>query len=325
MWPHHPEFPERYPPLPLIEGDTVLKNGLDHQDQEQLTTQYTQRAVRFIERHKERPFFFYLAHNMPHVPLHVSEKFKGESSQGLYGDVIEEIDWSVGEVLKSLQRCGIDQDTLVVFLSDNGPWLSYGDHAGSAGPLREGKGTSWEGGTRVPFIARCPGRITPGSTSDQMLCSIDLFPTFARLTEAKLPQQKIDGLDVWPILSGQPGAENPHTAYFWYYEQNQLQAVSTGDGRWKLVLPHTYRTLNGRQGGTAGIPVKYEMQKVERPELYDLRADVSERVNVAERHPDIVKNLLAEAERARAELGDALTNRKGSGTREPGRVANGLS
>jgi arylsulfatase len=321
MWPFHPEVGERFPPLPLIEGDRIIKNGLDHQDQEQLTTQYTERAVQFIESHKERPFFFYLAHNMPHVPLHVSDKFKGKSARGLYGDVIEEIDWSVGEVLKSVQRCGIDQHTLVVFLSDNGPWLSYGDHAGSAGPLREGKGTSWEGGTRVPFIARWPGKISAGSTSDDMLCSIDLFPTIARLTDAKLPQRKIDGLDAWPTLSGQPGAKNPHAAYFWYYEQNQLQAVSTGDGRWKLVLPHTYRTLNGRPGGTAGIPVKYEMKRVERPELYDLRAEISERADVSAGHPDVVKNLLAEAEKARADMGDALTGRMGSGTREPGRIA----
>ncbi|MES2459562.1 MAG: sulfatase [Armatimonadota bacterium] len=320
MWPLHPEVPERYPPLPLIEGDRIIKNGLDHGDQEQLTTQYTERAVRFIERHKEQPFFFYLAHNMPHVPLHVSKKFKGKSERGLYGDVIEEIDWSVGEVLKTVERCGIERDTLVMFLSDNGPWLSYGDHAGSAGPLREGKGTSWEGGTRVPFLALWPGRIPAGSVSDEMLCSIDLFPTIARLTGSKLPDLPIDGLDVWPTLSGQPGAANSHTAYFWYYEQNQLQAVSTGDGRWKLVLPHAYRTLNGRPGGTAGIPVKYETRNVEKPELYDLSMEVSERIDIAAEHPEIVERLLKEAEKARADMGDALTNRTGSGLRKPGRV-----
>ena len=321
MWPHHPEAkPGAYPPLPLIEGDQPLKVGLGHEDQEQLTTQYTERAVKFIERNQDRPFFFYLAHSMPHVPLHVSDKFKGKSQQGLYGDVIMEIDWSVGEVLKALKQHKLDDDTLVIFSSDNGPWLSYGNHAGSAEPLREGKGTSWEGGTREPCIMRWPGKIPAGKTSDAMLMTIDLLPTLAKLVGAELPKHRIDGLDVWPVMAGEKNAKNPHEAYLSYYEQNQLQAVTSGDGRWKLQLPHIFRTLAGRPGGTNGIPARYEQVKIAEPELYDLEQDVRERTNVASEHPEIVKRLLALAEQAREDLGDSLTGRQGSGVREPGRL-----
>ena len=322
MWPLHPEAAAgTYPPLPLIEDDHVYKNGLTHEDQDQLTTQYTERAVKFIEKNKDHPFFFYLAHSMPHVPLHVSSKFKGKSKQGLYGDVIEEIDWSAGQVLDTLKRLHIDKDTLVIFTSDNGPWLSYGDHAGSAGPLREGKGTCWDGGTREPCIMRWPGHIPSGTRTNSMLMTIDLFPTIAKLTGTKLPDHKIDGLDVWPIIAGRRGARNPHDAYWFYYEQNQLQSVLSGDGRYSLMLPHTYRTLGGRPGGHGGIPAKYEMRKVEQPELYDLFADIGQTKDVSAAYPEITQRLLASAEQARTELGDALTHRTGVGAREPGRIA----
>lgn len=321
MWPLHPEAKVgTYPPLPLIEGDQVIKGGLTHEDQEQLTTQYTERAVKFIERKRDRPFFFYLAHSMPHVPLHVSDKFKGKSKHGLYGDVIMEIDWSVGEVLKVLKRCGVEDNTWVIFTSDNGPWLSYGNHAGSAGPLREGKGTAWEGGTREPCIMRWPGRIPKGATNDHMLMTIDLFPTIAKLVGAELPEHKIDGLDVWPLITGAKGATNPHAAYFTYYRQNELHAVTSGDGRWKLYLPHTFNTLAGRPGGTNGIPAKYQSAQVFAPELYDLKNDIGETTNAAPANPEIIRRLLVFAEEARADLGDALTRRIGSGVREPGRV-----
>ena len=324
MWPSHPEAKRgTYPPLPLIEGDRVIDNEVTPGEQANLTTWYTERAVKFIERNHARPFFFYLAHSMPHVPLHVSDKFKGKSEQGLYGDVIMEIDWSVGEVLKALKQYDLEDNTWVIFTSDNGPWLSYGNHAGSAGPLREGKGTSWEGGTREPCIMRWPGKIPPGTTNNTMLMSIDLFPTIAKLTGAELPAHKIDGLDVWPVIAGVKGAKNPHTAYFYYYRENQLQAVGSGDGRWKLYLPHEFNTLAGRPGGKDGMPVKYERAKVESPELYDLQNDVGEKKNVANEHPKIVQSLLASAEQTRADLGDSLTDRKGSGAREPGRVTAG--
>jgi arylsulfatase A len=258
---------------------------------------------------------------MPHVPLAAGEGFRGKSKRGLYGDVIEEIDWSVGEVLKALKDNDLDRETLLIFTSDNGPWLSYGEHAGSSGPLREGKGTCWEGGVRVPCIVRWPGQIPAGSTSETMLMTIDLLPTIARLVGAPPPDRPIDGLDVWPILAGEPGEKNPHDAYLFYYEQNQLQAVASGDGRWKLQLPHTYRTLAGRSGGVGGVPAKYENRKIARPELYDLVRDVGETTDVIADHPDIARALLDIAERARDDLGDSLTQRQGRGVRTPGRVA----
>jgi arylsulfatase A len=202
MWPFHPQPPVAFPPLPLIKDGEIIKPALDAKDQDQLTVQYTEHAVKFIEQNKDRPFFFYLAHSMVHVPLHVSERFRGKSKHGLYGDACMEVDWSVGEVLAALERCGIDDDTWVIYTSDNGPWLSYGNHAGSTGPLREGKGTNWEGGTRVPTIMRWLGRIPANSTNDTMLMTIDLFPTIAKLIDVPLPDHKIDGLDVWPVIEG---------------------------------------------------------------------------------------------------------------------------
>lgn len=331
MWPLHPNFvnlpPDKkkakrgYPALPMIEGDKVVIPDVGHKEQNQLTTWYTEHAVKFIEKNKAQPFLLYVAHNMPHVPLHVSDKFRGKSERGLYGDVIEEIDWSVGQILAALKQNGLVENTWVIFTSDNGPWLSYGSHGGSAAPLREGKGTNWEGGTREPCIMRWPGKIPAGTESWDMFMTIDLFPTIAKLIEAKLPERAIDGLDVWPIISRQPGAKNPHRAYWFYYENNQLQAVTTGDGRWKLQLPHTYRTLGGKPGGLDGMPAPYENRKLEKPELYDLVKDISETTDVAAGHPEIIAQLEAEAEKARAELGDSLSNRKGSGNREPGRLA----
>jgi len=321
MWPHHPEAkPGTYPPLPLLENGRVINPEVTPGDQRNFTTWFTERAVAFIERHKERPFFFYLAHPMPHVPLYVSDKFQGRSEQGLYGDVIMEIDWSVGEVMRTLARHGLERDTLVIFTSDNGPWLSYGNHGGSAAPLREGKGTSWEGGTRVPCVMRWPGKIPAGVTRDDFLMTIDLLPTIARRVGAELPVLPIDGRDVWPLLAGLPGAKNPHTGYGFWYARNELQAVVSGDGRWKLVLPHRYRTLGGGTGGRDGIPTKYTQAAVAAPELYDLRSDPGETTDVAAARPAEVARLLAFAETCREELGDSLTNRVGRGSREPGRL-----
>ena len=331
MWPLHPDLiklppndakrKRGYPDLIMFEGNKVVIPQVTHEDQNQLTTWYTEHAVKFIEQHKDHPFFLYLAHNMPHVPLHVSDKFRGKTERGLYGDVIEEIDWSVGQVMDALKRTGLEEKTWVIFTSDNGPWLSYGDHAGSAYPLREGKGTCWEGGTREPCVMRWPGKIPAGTESKQMLMTIDLFPTIAKLIRTDLPKHTLDGLDVWPIISGKRGTKNPHAAYWFYYEVNQLQSVVSGDGRWKLQLPHTYRTLAGRPGGHGGTPVPYEQRKLERAELYDLVNDVSETIDVASQHAAIVKRLEAEAEKARQELGDSLTKLTGKGSREPGRVA----
>jgi arylsulfatase len=328
MWPFHPDFvdlplhsPKRannYPDLPLFQNDRVIKAKVTPADQAYLTTWYTEHAVKFIAQNRARPFFLYLAHNMPHVPLYVSGKFKGKSGRGLYGDVIMEIDWSVGQVLAALKKNGLDDRTLVIFTSDNGPWLSYGTHSGSSGGLREGKGTVWEGGLREPCIMRWPGKIPTGRECREPAMTIDLLPTIAGLAGASLPTNKIDGLDIWPMISGQPGARCPHEAFYFYYQNNQLQAVTSG--RWKLMLPHTYRTLGGKAGGQNGKPVPYQNLALDNPELYDLEADPKENTDVAAAHPDEVNRLLALAEKARADLGDQLTGRKGAGARPPGKV-----
>ena len=331
MWHEHPDlitnfptklaaFKREYPNLPIYDGEAIFRPEMHIADLDHLTTWYTERAVKFIEKNKDHPFFLYVAHSMPHVPLGVSDKFRGKTARGLYGDVIEEIDWSVGQILEALKRNGLEENTWVIFTSDNGPWLCYGNHAGSAKPLREGKGTNWEGGTREPCIMRWPGHIPAGADTWDMLMTIDLFPTIAHRIDAKMPGKKIDGLDVWPIISRQPGAKNPHSAYWFYYEVNQLQAVTTGDGRWKLQLPHTYQTLDGKPGGRDGVPATYSHRKVESEELYDLTSDIAETTDVSTQHPDIVKNLEKEVAKARADLGDALTKRRGPGRREPGRL-----
>lgn len=324
MWPYHPERPKDkkggFPALPLIEGNEIIDADVSAEDQTHLTTDYTTHAVKFIEKNKGKPFLLYLAHSMVHVPLYVSDKFKGKSGKGLFGDVMMEVDWSVGQVLESLKENGVEQNTLVIFTSDNGPWLSYGDHAGSAGPLREGKGTNWEGGTRVACLMRWPGHIPAGTTSDMMLMTIDILPTIAHLIGGKLPDHKIDGLNCWSVISGPADTPNPHPFYAFYYEQNQLQAITSGDGKWKLQLPHTYRTLGGEPGGKGGIPAKYKNEKIEKAELYDLYTDISESQNLAGKNPEMVSKLEGYAEQMRAELGDALTKREGSGTRQPGRV-----
>jgi arylsulfatase len=332
MWPHHPEAkPGSFPPLPLFANERVIDDDVTATDQETLTARSTQRAVSFIERAgteaDRRPFFLYLAHSMPHVPLFTSAAHRGTQPGGLYGDVLAEIDASVAAILAALDRTGHADDTLVVFTSDNGPWLSYGDHAGSAGPLREGKGTSFEGGHRVPCVARLPGAIPPGTVCDEPLMTIDLLPTIAGLTGRPLPTddagfctvegRRIDGHDRWPLFAGQQRQPNgtpgePEPSYCFWYEQGQLQAVR--QGRWKLFLPHTARCIAGRTPGSAGKPAGYAPLKVGR-ELYDLAADLGEKHDVAAAHPDIVARLEAVAAAARAELGDSLTGATGSGVR----------
>jgi arylsulfatase A-like enzyme len=327
MWPRHPDIVDlpataserkrRYPDLPLIEGHRVIDPEVTPEEQAMLTTWYTERAVDFIERNRDRPFFLYLAHTMVHVPLFVSPRFAGRSGAGLFGDVVMEVDWSVGEVLAALERSGLDETTLVVFTSDNGPWLSYGDHAGSAGPLREGKGTMFEGGVREPTLMRWPGRIPPGTRCDELASTIDLLPTVAVLIGAELPGQAIDGKDIRALMFAEPGARSPHDVFYGYYAHGQLQTVR--DRRFKLHLPHRYRTLAGRAGGTGGRPVPYEQAEIGLA-LFDLENDVGETTNVAEAHPEVVARLERQAERARGDLGDTLTDRTGRGVREGGEV-----
>jgi len=319
MWPYHPTAGKDYPSLPLIEGVRVVDSDVTGEDQAQLTRLYTERAVRFIERHKSRPFLVYLPHTMVHVPLFVSEKFRGKTRRGLFGDVVEEVDWSVGQILDTIRRLGLERQTMVIFTSDNGPWLSYGDHAGSAGPLREGKGTMFDGGCRVPTVMWWPGSIPAGTRCTEPAMTIDLLPTIARLVGARLPDHPIDGKDIWPLIAGEAGARSPQEAYYFYWGQ-ELQAVRMG--RWKLHFPHTYRTLAGRPGGSGGKPAPYEEARIELS-LFDLATDVGETTNVADRHPDVVARMRQLADRMRAELGDSATGRKGAGVREPGRLEPG--
>jgi len=310
MWPRHPTSGTNFPALPLIDQETIVQHD---PDQTRLTTLYTERAVDFIARHKDGPFFVYVPHSMPHVPLHVSGKFKGKTKRGLYGDVIAEIDWSVGEIMEALKKQRLDERTLVVFSSDNGPWQQYGDHAGSTGPFREAKGTSFEGGVRVPFIARWPGVIPKGVVCREPAMTIDLLPTLARLAGGALPSQPIDGLDIGPLLFGLQGAKSPHAALYLYWS-NRLEAVRSGP--WKLVFAHEYNHVV--EPGAQGKPGKDAKEKIGNA-LFNLEEDPGETNDVSGRFPDVVTRLTSLAERARDELGDSGTGRKGTGVREPGR------
>ncbi|MDZ7608137.1 MAG: sulfatase [Cyclobacteriaceae bacterium] len=318
MWPKHPENPEAWPRLPLIEGDSVAQYLDD--DQNMLTTWYTERAVDFIDRHKDKPFFLYVAHSMPHVPLFVSDKFRGSSPRGLYGDVIAEIDWSYRQINEALKRNGLEQNTLIIFTSDNGPWLSYGTHSGSALPLREGKGTVWEGGVRVPCIVKWPGVAPAGIVQNTPAMTIDILPTIAELLQVDLPAKTIDGKSVLSLIKNETGTSNPHDAYYFYYNRNELQSLMSGDGKWKLYFPHKYRSLEDRPGRNDGIPIKYNNQVETGLELYDLENDISETTDLADRYPEIVRQLSVLADSCRAELGDALTGVAGRGNREPGKL-----
>lgn len=319
MWPYHPTAGDRFCDLPLIENTRVVDPQVTGEEQENLTTWYTERAVRFIEKNKDRPFLVYLPHSMVHVPLYVSDKFRGKSQRGLFGDVVMEVDWSVGQIVETLHKHGLDKNTLVIFTTDNGPWLSYGDHAGSAGPLREGKGTMFDGGCRVPTLMWWPGKIPAGTVCKTPAMTIDILPTIAHLVGAKLPEHPIDGKSIWPLVAGEPGAESPHDAYFFYWGQH-LEAVRMG--KWKLHFPHGYRTLAGKPGGTGGTPVPYEEAKIGLA-LFDLETDPGETTDVAGQHPEIVQKIQTLADRMRAELGDSATKQKGSGAREAGRLEPG--
>ncbi|MFH1766125.1 MAG: sulfatase-like hydrolase/transferase [Gemmatimonadota bacterium] len=303
-----------YPPLPLIDGNEVLQLIEDQAGQDRLTALYTQRSVSFIDRHADVPFFLYLAHTMVHVPLGVSDEFRGRTEQGMFGDVMEEVDWSVGQIMDSLDHNGLNRDTLVIFTSDNGPWLNFGNHAGSAGALREGKGTAFEGGPRVPAIWRWPGRIEAGSVCTTMASTLDVLPTLAAITGAVLPEVRIDGVDILPLLNGEDGA-NPRDRFLFYYD-GELRGVR--EGRWKRVLEHRTRSYRGVEPGMDGFPGPYAFPTVPAA-LYDLENDVGESIDVAAEHPDVVARLDAVAEEARSALGDGLTGRKGSEVRPPGR------
>ena len=322
MWPYHPgvlhlpmkERLKRWPHLPLIDKNEIINTQVSGKDQELLTTQYTERAVEFIEKNRDNPFFLYVPHSMVHVPLFVSDKFKGKSGAGLFGDVMMEVDWSVGQILETLRKHKLDKDTLVVFTSDNGPWLSYGDHAGSSGPLREGKGTMFDGGCRESTLMWWPGTIPAGSVCSTPAMTIDILPTVAELIGAKLPDHKIDGKSIVNLVTGK-NDKSPQEAYYFYYGQ-QLQAIRMG--KWKIHFPHGYRTMAGRPGGTGGIPTKYSQAKIGLS-LFNLEEDIGESIDVKDKHPKVVAKMQALGQAMRKELGDQ--GKKGSGQREAGRLA----
>ncbi len=255
-------------PVPLMRGEEIIEQPVD---QRTVTRRYTEEAVRFMREHKDQPFFIYLPHTMPHVPLFVSEEFEGRSEAGLYGDVIEEMDWGMGQLLDTIQELGLDEDTLVIFTSDNGPWLTYGDHGGSAGPLREGKGTTFEGGMRVPCVMRWPGHIEAGRVERSMACTLDFMPTFMQLAGGAPPTDRvIDGVDISGVLMGT--GRRVHEE-FHYFHRGKHEAYRSG--KWKIKRP-----FKGRVYG----------EMMEHPALlFDLDADPGEQNNLAGKHPEIVE------------------------------------
>ena len=292
---------ERFVPE-LMRNNEVIESPADV---DLLTRKYTDETIKFIRDNRDEPFFVYLAHHMPHLPLGASPGFEGQSIRGPYGDAVEELDWSLGEILKELKRLRLDEDTLVIYLSDNGPEVGHSArYVGSAAPLRGAKYSNWEGGVRVPAIMRWPGKVPESTLSDALVTSMDLYPTLVALAGASLPTGvKLDGKDISPILFGHPDAKSPH-ASFYYYSLTHLQAVRAG--RWKLVLPRQadspYTLWIGRY-----------TDSVEQPLLFDLQNDVGEQNNLADDYPDIVRTLMREADKARHELGDY--NRIGTGAR----------
>ncbi|SIQ17433.1 sulfatase family protein [Maribacter ulvicola] len=316
MWPLHPQQGPIFDfgPLPLYENQKVIDTLTD---QTNLTTKITERSVDFINRNKENPFFLYVPHPQPHVPLFVSDKFKGKSKRGMYGDVIMELDWSVGEIIKAVDKNGLTDNTLIIFTSDNGPWLAYGNHSGSALPFREGKGTGWEGGQREPFIIKYPKGIKAGKTIEAPVMAIDILPSIAELTNAQLPEKKIDGKSAWSLFTGKTD-ESPQEAYFFYYRVNELFGVRYG--KWKLYFPHRYRTMNGQTPGKDGLPGEYKMIDLEQIELYNLEIDESETTNVASANPKVVKTIQKLADDMREKLGDSLLDMEGNETRSAGRI-----
>ena len=305
-----------YPYLPLIEGNKKIGEIRTLRDQDQLTTRYTKKAVNFISKNKDKPFLLYLAHSMPHVPLGVSNKFRGSSDKGMYGDVIEELDWSVGQILKTLEKFGLKNNTLVIFTSDNGPWLNYGNHSGSALPLREGKGTMWEGGTRVPTIMWWPGTIPAGTKYEHLASTIDILPTVADIVGVSPPKKKIDGISIAPVLVD-GYLDSPIRNQFYYYYGGEL--IGIREGAWKLIFPHKYRSYLGVTPGKDGYPGKYS-SGVTDIELYNLKEDIKESNNLAKIYPDIVSQLSEIGDQARNELGDRLKRIIGKGIRSEGRL-----
>ena len=273
-----------YPPTPLILGDKKIE---DEPDQGELTRRYTEKAVEFIHEHAKEPFFLYFAHTFPHIPLYTNARFEGTSKRGLYGDVVEEIDWSVGEVLKALREHGLDDNTFVIFTSDNGPWLTERENGGSAGPLKDGKGTWWEGGFRVPAICWMPGKIAP-AINDEMMATMDLYPTFLAMAGVERPEGVVlDGVDQSGFLFEEKSSARDEVYYWW---GSELMAVRKGE--WKYY----FKTIKDQYLRTCQIEIPAE------PLLYNVEVDISEKFNQAKSHPEIVRALIELAENHKRDI-----------------------
>jgi arylsulfatase A-like enzyme len=289
MWQHNDWWKKHAGerPLPYWQSGAIKIPDISSGDQKNLTAWATEGATQFIRaKAGKQPFFLYVAHSMPHVPLYCRDEFKGKSGAGLYGDVIMEIDWSVGEIMTAIREAGIEKETIILFTSDNGPWEEYGNHAGKT-PFREHKGTTFEGGIRSPLIVRFPQELKPGTVNDCAFSSIDFVPTLSHLTGAPLPEKPIDGKNIWPLMRGDNGAKNPHEHYFMSTGWN-LEAVMTADGKWKLHLPHGYRDVV--TPGNDGERGKTKTSRIEES-LFDLSDDPLEEKNVIADHPEIAKQL----------------------------------
>ena len=296
-----------YPPMSFWKGNEPTSNIETLNDQAQITRQITELSVDFIERNKNNPFFLYVPHPMPHQPIAASDEFLGKSELGLYGDVIMEIDWSVGQIIDALKKNGIDDNTLIIYASDNGPWLNYGKWGGSAGPLREGKGTMWEGGARVPCIMRWPDKITPGQSITKIASTIDIYPTIAEIVGDEINGYANDGVSLMPILNGDKNS-NPRNELYYYYGE---KLIAVRKGKWKLVFPHVYRSYEGVEAGKNLHPGPYNKGS-SGLELYNLINDIGERKDVAALYPHIVRELEQVGNMARSKLGDKLTNEIGT-------------
>lgn len=296
-----------YPPMSFWNGNEPTSNIETLNDQAQITKRITELSVTFIERNKNNPFFLYVPHPMPHQPIAASDEFLGKSELGLYGDVIMEIDWSVGQIIDALKKNGIDDNTLIIYASDNGPWLNYGKWGGSAGPLREGKGTMWEGGARVPCIMRWPDKITPGQSITKIASTIDIYPTIAEIVGDEINGYANDGVSLMPILNGDKNS-NPRNELYYYYGE---KLIAVRKGKWKLVFPHVYRSYEGVEAGKDLHPGQYNKGS-SGLELYDLINDIGERKDLAALYPHIVRELEQVGNLARSKLGDKLTNEIGT-------------
>ncbi len=308
--------PVPYPPLPLIDCNDTIEYMNSLHDQDKLTSRYTERAISFIRKNRDHPFFFYFAHSMVHTPLAVSERFQGKSKQGRFGDVMMEVDWSVGEIMKTLDELGLAENTLVIFTSDNGPWINFGAHAGNTAGLREAKGVSFEGGQRVPCIMQWPDVIPAGTVTGQLASTIDIFTTLATITGTSMPVHIIDGVNISPILHGDFECE-PRKNFYYYYNRNSLEGVRMGN--WKLVLPHKFRSYIGVLPRDDGKPGPYAVDECDLA-LYDLRRDPGERYDVREMYPEIVQQMQLIVDQARADLGDDITGNEGRNRRSPGKI-----